>query len=63
MMDVNYVEYGNNAIRVLDTGVAGSGFLAENGFVIGVAIAILICIVLILVVFIMGAKSLSKLLP
>lgn len=63
MVDVNFVDYGSNALRLVDTGLTGSEFLADNGYAIGAVIAVLICIILIVVIFIIGAKSLSKLLP
>jgi hypothetical protein len=42
MSDVNYLEYGENALRVSNSGVDITSFLADNGYFLGVLLAIII---------------------
>lgn len=63
MTDVNYLEYGNNAVRVLNTGEDFSLFMAQNSYALGVIIAIIIVIILILFILILGGKHILKLIP
>ena len=42
MSDVNYLEYGENALRVSSSGVDITSFLSSNGYFLGVLLAIII---------------------
>ena len=48
MVDANYVEYGNDALRVVDSSNDLIGFFATNGFALGNILAV------ILILFIIG---------
>lgn len=63
MTDVNYLEYGSNAVRVLNTGENFSQFMAQNGYAIGVIVAVAIILILILLILIFGGKAILKLIP
>jgi len=63
MADVNFVEYGENALRVTDTAGDGLEFLAMNGYEIGTLFALFIIIVIILGILILMFKYGRKLLP
>jgi hypothetical protein len=48
LVDVNYVEYANNGLRLVDVGVDASSFLSSNGASIGALIGVIIALVLII---------------
>lgn len=63
MTDVNYLEYGANAVRVLNTGESFTEFLSQNAYVIGVFLAVAIVIIFVLLILIFGFKTVLKFLP
>ena len=60
MADVNYMEYGENAVRVLDSGEDFTEFANQNGDVIGVFIAFLIIMFFVALILVMLFKFVPK---
>jgi hypothetical protein len=54
MGDVNFLEYGNNALRVVTSATDTASFLGDNGELVGVTIALLIILFLLGLVFVLG---------
>ena len=63
MTDVNYVEYGANAVRLTNTGSEFTHFLAENGYAIGVVLGLIVVIFFVLLILVFGASIVKKMIP
>ena len=59
-MDVNYINYGNNALRVLDSATDSASFLGANGEVVGSIIVLLIVLFCIGLLFVIGYLFIVK---
>jgi len=63
MADVNYVEYGVDALRVTDSFGDVAEFGADNGYAFGVIIAIFIFMAFLLFILALLVRYGKKLLP
>jgi len=63
MADVNYVEYGEDALRVTDSIGDVAQFGSDNGYELGVIIAIFIFMALLLFILALMVRYGKKLLP
>ena len=61
MTDVNYVEYANNGLRLVDQGETLSSFLATNGSEIGALIGIMVVLLIFIGIVLFLFTRLSKL--
>ena len=61
LADVNFLDYGVNAERVLDTGVDITKFASENGEVLGVFLAFLFIMFFVGLILIFFFKIIPKL--
>ena len=61
MSDVNYVEYANNGLRLVDQGESLSSFLAQNGAEIGALVGILVVLLLFIGIALFLFTRVSKL--
>jgi hypothetical protein len=60
MADVNYLEYGYNALRVPSSGFDLVTFISQNSYFLGFLLALVIAVGLILFLFFFGLKLLRK---
>ena len=63
MADVNYLEYGTNLVRTTSSLEDITGFLATNGFAIGVVIGLIIVCFFFGLILVLGWKLIKNLLP
>jgi len=56
MADVNYTEYGENLLRLTDSAGDMAEFGANNGYELGVLIAIAVILLVILIILAIGVR-------
>lgn len=60
MTDVNFLQYGSNALRLQQTGADGLSFLASNGYFLGFLIAFFIVLIFALVIIFLFLKVVKQ---
>lgn len=63
MVDVNYIEYGTNLVRDTHSVEDFSGFLATNGYAIGVVLGLMIVAFFFCLILIFGYRLIKKFFP
>lgn len=60
MSDVNYIEYGSNALRVFDSATDTATFLGANGEIVGTILVVVIILFLLALLFVAGYLFIFK---
>jgi hypothetical protein len=63
MVDANFVKYGEDSLRIVGSTNDLLGFLAQNGFAIGVILAIILIMFIFGTAFIYGWRGFKSFFP